>query len=469
MAKIRKSRVEEGLDVPPNLTKGGRVVPAEKDKKKGATNKRARLRKLSQDDDDAEDSEILDQTNESDDYDDGSGNGKRKAKRQGKSRSRAVTKKGRTSISKAGRKTRGSVAGSKATASDEDEDLQIEKRESSSEGSRASSEQNYAVGDSMWDLDSDQDTEMEIKRSHSATPAEESEHPSKVIVLNIGAAGFQKLGLPRGMGKSKPDAPEAKKGKEKSLTLSIEDEEMGTDHYTDGADEDLMPTLALANKGNNNTGDHVILGEQQTGFVIPESKGSMKNENLGGPNSSIPAGGITMQATMHHGLHDQVDPFTYLSGHSFPGDQAVSGMGPMNAGKDGYAVQDGSCGNQTFHGYFPEMAMPGQGPSASYAAFPGNQYDWSSQRANASSNGGYSYNQQVQAQRELDNTFGQFDFGDGNQFFGNPGEGVAQNDLAYTTGFTDVQMEPAPFDPVLPTRWSPEEFTADLDDLLNFE
>lgn len=43
------------------------------------------------------------------------------------------------------------------------------------------------------------------------------------------------------------------------------------------------------------------------------------------------------------------------------------------------------------------------------------------------------------------------------------------NSRAYTTGFTDVQMEPAPFDPVLPTRWSPEEFTADLDDLLNFE
>ncbi|KAI4103120.1 MAG: hypothetical protein L6R37_004006 [Teloschistes peruensis] len=473
LAKVRKLRVEEGLEVPPPLTKGGRVVPAEsKEDKKGSSNKRARLSKPLQDDDDVEDWEDLDLSNGSDYYDGGNRNGKRKPKSQGKSRSRAVTEKERTSGSTAGRKTRGSAAGSKATASGEDEYLQIEKRDSSPEGSPASSEQNYAVGDSMWDLDSDQDTEMEIKRSHSATPIEESENPSKVLVLNIGAAGFKKLGLARGLGKSKLDGHKAQKGKEMPLTLSIEDEEMGVNHYTDGADEELMSISNLANqskakKGVSNTGGHVILGEQQFGFVNPGST-SVDNMDLGGRNGSVPAGGKMTQATMHHDLNNQVDPFAYLAGHSYAGNQADSGMGSVNAGQGGYAVQNASFGNQTFNGYFPDMATPGQGPSASHAAFSEDQYGWSSQHANASSNGGYSYNQQVPAQMQQDNTFADFDFNGGNHFFGNPIENTAHHDQGYTTGFTDLQMAPAPFDPVLPTHWSPD-FTANLGDLLNFD
>ncbi|KAL9577603.1 MAG: hypothetical protein Q9212_006262 [Teloschistes hypoglaucus] len=450
LSKIRKSRVEEGLQVPPILTKGGRMVP---NQPKGTNNKLARTRKLLQDDNDAEDSEDLDQSYGSDYYDGGNSQKKRKATRQGKSRSRTVTKKARTSVSLAGRKTRGSAAGSKATATDEDEDLQSEKRDSSPEGSPASTEQNYAVGDSMWDLDSDQDTEMETKRSHSAAPTEDAEYPSKVVVLNIGTAGFKKLGLLRGKEISKPGATKGQKGKEMPLTLSNEeiisdkkaDEEMEMDHYTDRVDEDLMTVSSLANQSKtkktiDNTGGQIVVGEQQSGFFIPGSKGSMNNGNLGGGNSGVPAGGQNEQAMMHHGLHDQVDPFAYLDDHSYA-DQEISGMGPMNAGQGGYAVQDGSFGNQTFNGYIPDMTTPGQGPSTSYATFPGEQ---PSQYANVSSNGGYEYNQQIPAQMEQDNT-------------------------GYTIGFADVSLEPAPSDPVLPTRWSSDEFTADLEDLLKFE
>lgn len=225
LAKVRKLRVEEGLEVPPPLTKGGKLTPAEpKDDKKGSANKRARLREMVQDENNDEDSDDLEESSGSEDY---YGRKKRKPKTQGKSRPRAVTEKERTSVSNAGRKIRGSNAASRATASDlfgpEDEDCQIKKHETSFEDSSAASQQNYAAGDSMWDLDSDDEgTEMEFKRSRSASPTEDAENPSKVLVLNIGVAGFQKLGLAGAKGKSPANRYNLQDGKGTYESLSYE-------------------------------------------------------------------------------------------------------------------------------------------------------------------------------------------------------------------------------------------------------
>ncbi|KAL8688037.1 MAG: hypothetical protein Q9218_005951 [Villophora microphyllina] len=459
LAKTRKMRVDEGLEVPPPLTKGGNLGPAEtKEDKKVTSNKRMRTRRAIQDEDDDDGSDNVDQADGSDEYMGGTAKGKRKAKTQGNSRPRAVIPKRQISASVAGRKIHHLVAGSKAAASDEtdveDAERQTTKRESSSEGSPVPSHQHYGAGDAMWDLDSDDDTEVEIKRPHSTSPIGNLQNLRKVLVLNIGVAGFQKLGLAGGKGKFKAKGDDAQNKEAMSEIVSYQgiatckasmlaavsdhevDNEMGINDDNDGAeDADEKPMTSPTVSNHAASHNQIAATYNDTGRTVQGKQLSdqFKADSMGAVNDM-----------MHRNSNSDVDPFAYLAGASHVGNQATLGTGPVNAGQYGNINQTEPPGTQMLRELFPEMDLntTGGAPFGGHTGYATEQYDWSSSNSNAGASHGYPFAQPGYDQGQQDNMFSGFGSTREYNSFDDALADTASHGFGHNTGFTDLLNDP---------------------------
>ncbi|KAL8868942.1 MAG: hypothetical protein Q9174_004645 [Haloplaca sp. 1 TL-2023] len=178
LSKLREKCAKAGIPVPPGLRKGGRNLQGPSNingtqadpKSTGKSGKRTRkAAKVSDDTDDSDGQQDVDQASSDGEYG------------QGKAKENAVK------TAKGGGKSRG---GREVTASKvkkhAGEDSNLSEEEESAQSSIASSEQCFAAGDRMWDLDGGEDTRSEPTSSHPER---------RILKLKIGVTGFAKLGL----------------------------------------------------------------------------------------------------------------------------------------------------------------------------------------------------------------------------------------------------------------------------------
>lgn len=193
LSKLRERCADAGIPVPPGLRKGGRnnQGTAETHEKGATTNSstKAKKRGRKQVKDDEESSEdtgakVYDSEEPSDEeYGTVNAKGKRKAKATGNTRS----KRQHTTT---GRKTTASNGGV-----DAGEDSDLSESEASSQSGHVPSQQHYAAGDGMWDLDGDDDAETKTENARTSPSSASSDDPRKILKLKIGVTGFEKLGL----------------------------------------------------------------------------------------------------------------------------------------------------------------------------------------------------------------------------------------------------------------------------------
>ena len=177
LSKLREKCAKAGVPVPPGLRRGGGNIQGTlntNENQAGTNNagkpakRKRKAAKQAEDSDESEDQQDIDSTSDGQ-Y------GNRKAKGKG------------TKIAKGSGSSR---VGRKATASrsekHEGEDSNLSDEENSSQGSLAPSEECFAAGDRMWDLDSGEDTGSEPASSNAQR---------SILKLKIGVTGFEKLGL----------------------------------------------------------------------------------------------------------------------------------------------------------------------------------------------------------------------------------------------------------------------------------
>ncbi|KAL8857746.1 MAG: hypothetical protein Q9178_005646 [Gyalolechia marmorata] len=190
LAKFRTRMVEQGYSVPPPLTRGGsnNGIRAGRDRNivsepptagpSRRTTKRA-TKKAKQN----EDSENTDQESDQSSEEETFTKRPRKAKGKGKAKRPA-------------RVRRAAKEAQQLTVSDFDavSDSDVVKEEPTSAAEGQYSQARYGVGDSMWDMDGI--NEAPPKRSRTSKLSSQSSQPStKMVVLDIGRAGFARLGV----------------------------------------------------------------------------------------------------------------------------------------------------------------------------------------------------------------------------------------------------------------------------------
>ncbi|KAL8712738.1 MAG: hypothetical protein Q9220_002946 [cf. Caloplaca sp. 1 TL-2023] len=201
LAKFRSRMVDQGLEVPPALTRGGSNISAkagkgrsrvQKSRATRRTTNRSRLEADHSGSDDEGDDEDIDKASGSDDY------------------SAKLTKtKGKA---KAAKKTRGKKAKGKEHQNETSPDIKnelslsekddLEDVHSDNTDDEENAMQHYAVGDSMWELSGLDHPASEARpvqvqsSSPSSTPSSSrrSRGSSKVVVLQIGQDGCNRLG-----------------------------------------------------------------------------------------------------------------------------------------------------------------------------------------------------------------------------------------------------------------------------------
>ncbi|KAL8914287.1 MAG: hypothetical protein Q9171_001069 [Xanthocarpia ochracea] len=173
LAKFRTRMVEQGHSVPPPLTRGGsnNGIRAGKDRNTVGerTTKRAAKKAKQKEDSEENTDQETDQSSEEETFT----KRPRKAKGKGKAKKPARARR----------------------AAKEDSDSDAVKEEPTSAGEGQHSQARYGVGDSMWDMDGI--NEAPPKRSRTSKLSCQSSQPStKIVVLDIGRAGFARLGVP---------------------------------------------------------------------------------------------------------------------------------------------------------------------------------------------------------------------------------------------------------------------------------
>ena len=184
LAKFRVRMVQQGLSVPPPLTRGGNnsvaALKASQSSKtdgpvKVASTRRYTKQKTSKQDDysEGETSEETDSGSEM------ATPKKPSAKTNGKRNANRPSRGGRTS---------------KGNQQIDDTDSDVVKQEPASPTEDKDSQARYGVGDSMWSLDGIEEAAAKRVRT-SVSSSQFSQSPTKVVVLDIGREGFAKLGV----------------------------------------------------------------------------------------------------------------------------------------------------------------------------------------------------------------------------------------------------------------------------------
>ncbi|KAL8646899.1 MAG: hypothetical protein Q9226_006660 [Calogaya cf. arnoldii] len=172
LAKFRVRMVQQGLSVPPPLTRGGNNNPAtaqvsqalNTNGTKAASTRRKKkpaVKKSKQDDSEEETAEDGDSATEAE--------APKKPSTQTKGKKKAPSRRGKTN------------KGSQSFDVYEDDSEDFVKEEVISSGDDQGSQARYGVGDSMWNLDG---AEEGVPKSSS-----------KIVILGIGREGFAKLGV----------------------------------------------------------------------------------------------------------------------------------------------------------------------------------------------------------------------------------------------------------------------------------
>lgn len=183
LAKFRVRMVDQGLSVPPPLTRGGNnsvaALKASQSSKtdgpvKIASTRRRTKQKTSKQDDDSEE----ETSEETDSGSEMATPKKPSAKTNGKRNANRPSRGGRTS---------------KGNQQIDDTDSDVVKQEPPSSTEGNDGQARYGVGDSMWSLDGIE--EAAAKRVRTSVSSQSSQSPTKVVVLDIGREGFAKLGV----------------------------------------------------------------------------------------------------------------------------------------------------------------------------------------------------------------------------------------------------------------------------------
>ncbi|KAI4259059.1 MAG: hypothetical protein L6R42_004780 [Xanthoria sp. 1 TBL-2021] len=186
LAKFRVRMVEQGLSVPPPLTRGGNnhvaaAKASQGSKTDGSVKAGSTLRstkptgKKSKQNDDSE----QETPEETDDDSEIVTPKKPSAKAKGKRKANGPSRGGRTS---------------QGIQQFDDSDSDVVKQEPTSSAEDRDSQARYGVGDSMWNLDGTEEAPPKRVRT-SVSSSQSSQSPTKVIVLDIGREGFAKLGV----------------------------------------------------------------------------------------------------------------------------------------------------------------------------------------------------------------------------------------------------------------------------------
>lgn len=186
LAKFRVRMVEQGLSVPPPLTRGGNnhvaaAKASQGSKTDGSVKAGSTLRstkptgKKSKQNDDSE----QETPEETDDDSEIVTPKKPSAKAKGKRKANGPSRGGRTS---------------QGIQQFDDSDSDVVKQEPTSSAEDRDSQARYGVGDSMWNLDGTEEAPPKRVRT-SVSSSQSSQSPTKVVVLDIGREGFAKLGV----------------------------------------------------------------------------------------------------------------------------------------------------------------------------------------------------------------------------------------------------------------------------------
>ncbi|KAL8806883.1 MAG: hypothetical protein Q9182_001012 [Xanthomendoza sp. 2 TL-2023] len=233
LAKFRQRMVAQGAEVPPALSRGGnnygpatkasQTSKANTSTKAGSTRRKAKLgRRMPKKDEDSEDD-----TDEEDfEVDD-------------ESEIEASQNEPKKSNTKAKAKGRNSKAAKVKQQADADTSEDI-KNEPESSLEPDNSQTRYGVGDDMWPGDAYQrPTRTRTSESTSQSP----QSPTKLLVLNIGRAGFAKLGI---LGNADDSEPKNDSSRQETLA---------SDPYSDHNHQNTHCDYSVAADTSNHRGD----------------------------------------------------------------------------------------------------------------------------------------------------------------------------------------------------------------------
>ncbi|KAL8951809.1 MAG: hypothetical protein Q9222_002225 [Ikaeria aurantiellina] len=227
LAKFRSRMVDQGLEVPPPLTRGGNNASEKTGKtqnrvQKSRTTRHVTNRSKAQTEhsgsEDEGDDEDIDKASGSDDYTAKLPKTKGKAKGAKKTRGKKAKAKEDESESSHSIKKEASLS--------EKDDLENVRSENSD--NEENEMQHYAVGDSMWELSglkcrTSESRPVQVQSSSPSSPSLSSpgsQSSSKVVVLQIGQDGFNRLGQLDGMEPSEAADTENPFGSERSRDSS---------------------------------------------------------------------------------------------------------------------------------------------------------------------------------------------------------------------------------------------------------
>ncbi|KAI4269527.1 MAG: hypothetical protein LQ337_007226 [Flavoplaca oasis] len=350
LAKFRIRMVQQGLSVPPPLTRGGSNNPPAAHVGQGSTaaaptnagsarrNTKSTGRKSKSKQEVDSDEETAEET---------ASNSEMEMPKKSSAKAKGKQKTDRAS------RGRG-VKPSKENQQVDDSDFEVVKEEPTSSIEGRDSQPRYGVGDTMWSLDGME--EAPAKRARASMQSNQaSRSPSKVVVLDIGRKGFAKLGvtsqaehfeLRDDVSDGQSDVSDRFSNNDSSEDHAFYNGEVASassdNHHNPYGRKTLGPNQKETSMGGHD-GFEEGLGQVT---LYDEHRFNAISEGVG-----LPPALFSRSYSKSHGNHGQ-------AGHGLPGSPRMAGL------------PERFSSNASVDGHFPKTAATYNGSHGTHAACP---------------------------------------------------------------------------------------------------